>query len=128
MSSYVNSSINSSATIALEASANLASKAFHAVIFSSGKAALADGTKVPIGILIATTPEDVKAGDVVDVQVKDAGLLVVSEAVVAGDLITIAAGGQGAKATSGKHIFGIAKTAGDANSIIEIQIVHAGKA
>lgn len=100
--------INPSPTIALTAGAEIKGGPFTAVAISDGAAVQATDALVPVGITIAETSEDVKAGDVLTAQIKDIGVWKGGAEFKAGDPLASDANGLAVKAAAGKFILGYA--------------------
>ena len=126
--SYTGSLIDSSPTRAFTTADSLAGGAFTAVALTENGVVTAGASSIPIGIITAEYDLPVQAGEDITAQVTGGSLLLVSEAVKAGDQITVDAGGIGKKATSGKYVFAMALANGAASSAVPVQIIHGGKA
>lgn len=125
---YHGTGINDSPTIVVKASANINDGAFLAAMLSKDGVAVAKAGEAAIGIMIPET-ESPKAGEDVNIQVKDIGLAKVGAAVEAGDLLASDANGKLVKATSGAFIIATALDAAEtADQVISVQIIKAGYA
>ena len=126
---YLNTGINDSPTIVGKSTDAIANGAFLAAKFDgAGGIVLAGAGENAIGLLIATTPEAVAAGDDVTIQIKDIGLWKVGAAVAAGAELTSDANGAAVTATTGKYATAIALEAAAApGAVIKVQIVKSGK-
>ena len=125
----LNTGINHSPTIVGKSTDAIANGAFLAAKFDeTGGIVLAGAGENAIGLLIATTPEAVAAGEDVTVQIKDIGLWKTGAAVAAGAELTADANGAAVTATTGKYATAIALEAAAApGAIIKVQIVKSGK-
>ena len=118
--SYLTHAINDSATLCGEAAGAIAP--LTAVKFDgNGKLAPAGAGELCIGIALATTDDDCKAGDTVHVQIKEAGLWIAGGDFVAGDLLAADASGKAVKAAAGTAL-AIALEAGKANKPTKVLI------
>ena len=125
---YHGTGINDSATIVAKAAADITDGAFKAVKLTATGISIAGAGEAAIGILIPET-ESPKAGEVVNVQVKDIGLVIVGAAVAPGDLLASDANGKLIKAASGKFVIAQAlEEAAEADCIITAQVCKAGYA
>jgi len=126
---YISTSINDSPVITGKATAAIENGAFLAAKFdANGGIVLAGAGENALGLLIATTPKNVAAGEDVTVQIKDIGLWKTGGAVAAGAELTSDANGAAVTATTGNYVTAIAlEAATDANQIIKVQIVKSGK-
>ena len=125
---YISTGINDTPTIVGKAGIPLINAAFLAVKFDvAGNIVPAGAGENAIGLLIASTPEFVGAGENVTVQIKDVGLWVTGAAVLAGAEVASNATGQAITAAANAFIVGIAlETATGAGQVIKVQIVKAG--
>lgn len=125
---YFGLGINQSATISMEAAADIENARFLAVKFDeNGKAAVCGAGENAIGLLLVENDEKVSAGSAVTVQVKDMGRWVAGAEIKAGDELTSDAEGKATVAESGKFITAIALTeATNVGDVIQVQIVKAG--
>lgn len=127
MATYFGTSINESPTIVLEAGEELKNVQGIALVVNEGKAKIAGKGATVIGLSLFTNDETVKAGEDVDIQVKDIGKWTAGDAVAVGDLLASDANGKAVKATEGDFVFATAlsqaRTAGD---VIKVQIIKAG--
>lgn len=124
---YIGSTINDSATVVIPAGADLEKpQGIALAVNENGKVVLPTLGANAIGIALFSN-DPVKSGEDVQIQIKDIGKMVASEAIKVGDEIMTTAEGKAAKATSGKFIIGVALTkAAAAGSVIEIQITKSG--
>lgn len=123
---YHGTGINDSPTIVAKASADINGGAFLAAMLSKDGVAVAKAGEAAIGIMIPET-DNPKAGEDVNIQVKDIGLAKVGAAVEAGDLLASDADGKLVKATSGAFIIATALDAAEtADQVISVQIIKAG--
>ena len=125
---FLLASINPSPTVPVKAGADIDDVRFKAVKFDgNGNAVLASTAgEVFLGIALPTTGDPVgkvKAGDDLDIQIKDMGTAVAGGAVAAGDPLAVNANAQLVKASAGNFVIGYAMTAAaEAGDIITIQI------
>ena len=127
---YLSTGINDSSTIVRKATGAIASGAFKAVKFDANGGIVTGGVagEKTIGLLIATTPEAVAAGEDVTIQIKDIGLWEAGAAIKAGDELTTSATGTAAVAAAGNYVLAVALEAAAApGAVIKIQIVKSGK-
>ena len=129
MATFEYTGINESATISLKAGAALTSPKGIALALDG------DGLKLPsagadvVGIAILTNEDSVAAGDRVDVQIKDIGKIYAGGAITLGALVSVNAAGKAVAAQTGNTILGRALSAATAaGDLIDVQILHAGKA
>ncbi len=124
--------INQSVTIVEQAGTEIADARNRIMAYDAdGNVILAaDGSAVPVGIaLIETGINDisgaesgkVRAGDDVDIQIKDIGYVLAGGAIAKGDEVT-AAGGLAVKAEVGNYVVGIALSAAEKDSYCRVQI------
>lgn len=125
---YISTGINDTQTIVGKAGIPLINAAFLAVKFDvAGNIVPAGAGENAIGLLIASTPEFVGAGEDVTVQIKDIGLWVTGDAVSAGAELTPDVLGKAVTATEGAFILAIAlESAAAAGTVIKIQVIKAG--
>lgn len=125
---YHGTGINDSATIVAKAAADIQGGAFLAAMLTKDGVAVAKAGEAAIGIMIPET-DSPKAGEDVNIQVKDIGLAMAGAAVEAGDLLTSDANGKLVKAASGNFILATALgAAAAAGQVISVQIIKAGYA
>lgn len=125
---YHGTGINDSATIVAKAAANIEGGAFLAAMLTKGGIAVAKAGEAAIGIMIPET-DSPKAGENVNIQVKDIGLAMVGAAVEPGDLLASDDSGKLVKAASGNFILATAlDAAAAAGQVISVQIIKAGYA
>ena len=126
---FISTGINDSPVISGKATAAINNGAFLAVKFGgNGGIVLAGAGENALGLLIATTPEKVAAGEDVTVQIKDIGLWKTGGAVAAGAELTPDANGAAVTAAAGKYVTAIAlESATAAGQVIKVQIVKSGK-
>lgn len=127
---YLSTGINDSSTIVRKATGAIANGAFKAVKFDANGGIVTGGVagEKTLGILIATTPEAVAAGEDVTIQIKDIGLWEAGAAIKAGDELTTSATGTAAVAAAGNYVLAVALEAAAApGAVIKIQIVKSGK-
>jgi hypothetical protein len=124
---YFGTSINNSATIVAKANADIAAGEFLAAKFTSGKIAVC-GTAGENSLgLIIPGQEGIKAGEDVDIQIKDIGLWKTGAAVSAGAELTTNASGKAITATAGAFILAIAlEDAAAENAVIKVQVIKSG--
>ena len=125
---YMNSSINSSATIIDKAATNLENAGMLAMAYTvDGKLEIASAAGAPaIGIAISETGETVKKDDDVSVVVKDITHWRAGAAIAKGAEVMTGADGRAVPAAEGGFILGVALEAGAADAVIPVQIVKAG--
>lgn len=125
---YFGLGINQSATISMEAAADIENARFLAVKFDEdGKAAVCGSGENAIGLLLVENDEKVLKGSAITVQVKDMGRWIASTEIKAGDELTSDAEGKAVVAESGNFITAIALCgATNAGDVIQVQIVKAG--
>lgn len=125
---YNGLSINDSATIAMEAAAELKDSRCLAVKFDEdGKGVLCGKGENAIGILLADIDSTIEADGQMDVQVKDMGRWTAGAEIKPGDELACDADGKAAVAASGDFIVGVALTkAAAAGEIIKVQITKSG--
>lgn len=126
---YLSTGINDSPTIVGKATSAITKGAFHAVKFdANGGIVLAGSGEKSVGLLIATTPEAVAAGEDVTVQIKEIGLWKTAAAVKAGDELTVGTAGAAKVAATGDYVLAEALEAAEApGAVIKVQIVKSGK-
>lgn len=131
--------INPSATIVEQAGADIADCRNRIMKYDeSGNVVLATkGTDMPIGIAIIeagfndiTGQESgkVAAGNDVDIQIKEMGVVIAGASIKKGQEITAGADGLAAVAASGNYVLGVALTNGEANDFVHVQITKYQKA
>jgi len=125
---YLSTGINDTPTIVGKATAAINGGAFLAAKFdANGGIVLAGAGNNALGLLLATTPDAVAAGDDVTAQIKDIGLWRVGAAVAFGAELTSDANGKAVTAAVGNFITAIAlEKATAADQIIKVQVVKAG--
>ena len=125
--------INQSVTIVAEAAVEIADCRNRIVKFDeNGKAVLATaGTDIPVGIaLIEAGYNDISgkesgkvpAGDDVDIQIKDIGVVLAGATIKKGQEITAGTGGLAAPAATGNYVLGYARANAEANNYLPVQI------
>jgi len=129
MNMFISTGINDSPVITGKATAAINNGAFLAVKFDgNGGIVIAGAGENALGLLIATTPEKVEAGEDVTVQIKDIGLWITGAAVAAGAELTSDANGAAVTAAQGDYVTAIAlEAATAAGQVIKVQIVKSGK-
>ena len=131
--------INPSPTIVEAAGAEIADCRNRIMKYDeSGNVVLATaGTDIPVGIAIIeagyndiTGAESgkVAAGDDVDIQIKDMGVVIAGESIKKGQEIAAGANGLAAVAVSGNYVLGIAITGAAKNGYVHVQIAKYQKA
>ena len=127
MADYFGTSINESPTIVLEAGKDIEGAQGIALAIKNGKAEKPTADANVIGLSLFTNDEKVKAGDDVDIQVKDIGKWIAGEAVAVGDELTTNAEGKAVKAAAGKFITAVdLRAATEAGSVVKVQLIKAG--
>lgn len=127
MSTYEYTGINSSATVDFLAAADLVEpKGIGLKLTDSGVSLPTAGGDIA-GIAIISNPDSVKAGERVDVQVKDIGLAKAGAAFNAGALLAVDATGKFVAATSGQLMIARAlEAANAAGDLVKVQLINAG--
>lgn len=127
---YQSHMINDTPTISGEAGADIADVRCKGVKFDdNGKVVLASTAgEAIIGVGILTNNSATKAGQDVDIQIKDIGILMVSDAVKAGAELAVDANGTFKTAEAGQFVAAIALEAGIAEQVIRAQMVKYVKA
>ncbi|MDD3229160.1 MAG: DUF2190 family protein [Oscillospiraceae bacterium] len=125
---YTSTGINDTPTIVGKATSAITGGAFLAAKFDANSGiVLAGAGENAIGLMLATTPDSVAAGEDVTVQIKDIGLWKTGAGVAAGAELTADAAGKAVTATAGKYVTAIAlEKANAADEIIKVQIVKNG--
>ena len=125
---FISTGINDTPTIVGKAGIPLVNAALHAAKFNAqGEIVPAAAGDNAVGLFIASTPDNVAAGEDVTIQIKDVGLWVTGAAVLAGAEVASNAAGQAITAAANAFIVGIAlETATAAGQVIKVQIVKAG--
>jgi len=125
---FISTGINDTPTIVGKAGIPLVNAALHAAKFNAqGEIVPAAAGDNAVGLFIASTPDNVAAGEDVTIQIKDVGLWVTGAAVLAGAEVAVNAAGQAITAAANAFIVGIAlETATAAGQVIKVQIVKAG--
>lgn len=126
--SYTNYFVAESSTRAGTLGEDCTKASCRAVMFNAvGDVVLATEPEKAMGILIASSEEELLAGSAVSFLVKDVGLMSIGSAVNKGDLVTIDSQGRAVKATSGSVVFGRAFTSGSLeNSLVEVMVFPHG--
>lgn len=125
--------INQSVTIVAEAGANIVDVRNRIMKFDdNGNVVLANaGTDIPVGIaLIEAGINDISgkdsgkvdAGDDVDIQIKDIGVVLAGATIKKGQEIAAGADGLAAPAATGNYVLGYALANADANQYLAVQI------
>lgn len=125
--------INQSVTIVAEAGANIVDVRNRIVKFDdNGNVVLATaGSDIPVGIaLIEAGINDISgkdsgkvdAGDDVDIQIKDIGVVLAGATIKKGQEIAAGADGLAAPAATGNYVLGYALANADANQYLAVQI------
>lgn len=131
--------INPSATIVEKAGAAITDVRNRIVKFDdNGNVVLATaGTDIPVGIAIIEAGYNdisgvesgkVKAGDDVDILIKEIGVVLAGAAIKKGQEVTAGANGLAAVAASGNYVLGIALDTVEANDFLPVQIAKYQKA
>lgn len=125
---FISTGINDTPTIVGKAGIPLVNAALHAAKFNAqGEIVPAAAGDNAVGLFIASTPDNVAAGEDVTIQIKDVGLWVTGAAVLAGAEVAVNAAAQAITAAANAFIVGIAlETATAAGQVIKVQIVKAG--
>ena len=125
--------INPSATIVEKAGAEITDVRNRIVKFDeNGKVVLATaGTDIPVGIAIieagynditGQTSGKVKAGEDVDILIKDMGVVLAGGTIKKGQEVAAGANGLAVAAAEGNYVLGIALDSVEANSFLHVQI------
>lgn len=125
--------INQSVTIVAEAAAEIADVRNRIMKFDeNGKVVLATaGTDIPVGIaLIEAGINDISgkqsgmvaAGDDVDIQIKDIGVVLTGAAIKKGQEVAAGANGLAAAAAAGNYVLGFALADAEADQYLPVQI------
>lgn len=125
---YTSTGINDSPTIVGKATSAIVGGAFIAAKFdANGGIVLAGAGENAIGLMLATTPDSVVAGEDVNIQIKDIGFWKTGAAVNPGAELTSDAAGKAVTAAVGNFVTAIAlEKANGADEIIKVQIVKYG--
>lgn len=127
---YMTNQINTSPTISEKAGANMADpRGLFLKYDGNGNVvpASVEGEKV-VGVAIITNNEGVKAGQDVDIQIKEIGLAKAGAAITKGDEVMAMTDGKATVATSGKFMVGIALENAEAGQFFFIQMNKCYKA
>jgi hypothetical protein len=115
--SYVTTQINDSSTIAMTAGAAIEDVRCRAVKFdANGKVVLAAAGDLPLGVGIITNNVNIAAGDQVDVQWKNIGLVYSGDDYAAGTPLSVDANGCFVAATTGESATAVVAVALEAAS------------
>ena len=131
--------INPSPTIVEKAGADIADCRNRIMKFDeNGNVVLAAaGTDIPVGIAIIEAGYNdisgvesgkVKAGDDVDIQIKEMGVVLAGASIKKGQEVAAGANGLAAVAAAGNYVLGIALDKAEANEYLPIQIAKYQKA
>ena len=131
--------INPSPTIVEKAGADIADCRNRIMKFDeNGNVVLAAaGTDIPVGIAIIEAGYNdisgvesgkVKAGDDVDIQIKEMGVVLAGASIKKGQEVAAGANGLAAVAAAGNYVLGIALDKAEANDYLPIQIAKYQKA
>ena len=131
--------INPSPTIVEKAGADIADCRNRIMKFDeNGNVVLAAaGTDIPVGIAIIEAGYNdisgvesgkVKAGDDVDIQIKEMGVVLAGASIKKGQEVAAGANGLAAAAAAGNYVLGIALDNAEANEYLPIQIAKYQKA
>lgn len=124
---YLATSINQSATISEKAGAVIADVRGKGVKYDdNGNVVLCNKAgEVVIGVGIMTNDDNIAAGNDVDIQIKDIGLVRAGAAVKKGDPLAVNANGTFVKATSGQYAAAIAleTTVAENGALIKARLV-----
>ena len=125
---YLSTGINDTPTIVGKATNAIANGAFLAAKFDeNGGIVLAGAGDNALGLLLATTLDNVAAGEDVSIQIKDIGLWKTGAAVAAGAELTSDANGKAVTAGVGNFVTAIAlEAATGADQVIKVQVVKYG--
>lgn len=124
---YFGTTINPSATIVRPAKANIdGAQGIALALSKDGVAVPAKGANV-IGLSLFTNDDVIKAGEDVDIQVKDIGKWIAAAAIAEGAELATDATGKAVVASAGDFIVAIALSeATAAGDVIDVQLVKAG--
>lgn len=122
---FLATSINESPVIAEVAGAAIADVRGKAVKYSSGNVVLCSTAgEAVLGVGIMTNAESTAAGDQVDIQIKDIGLVKAGGTIAKGDELAVDATGCFQKATDGQDVFALALGAGAKGEYVSAMIVR----
>lgn len=114
---YLATSINESPVITEKANAAIADVRGRAVKFSSGKIALCGAGDAALGVGILTNSETIAAGEDVDIQIKDIGLVYAGGAIAKGASLAAGANGVFVTASNGATVIATALDAASAAGV-----------
>ena len=121
---YMNHAIDTTATMRGVAAADMDAPALLAVkIDGDGKFAVPAAGAFCIGIVLATTGS-LKAGDELDVQIKDIGYWIAGGTVAKGALLKTDAAGKAVTAAAGDVVCAVALEAGTSGQPMKVMICH----
>lgn len=125
---YLNDAVNTSATIVAMAGGEYTAPAMRAFLFDdAGYLVPAGAGKHAAGVALASSPEAVRKGDRLTVQIKDVCPAMAGAAFKKGEELAADGSGRLIPATAGAFILATAlESAADANSVALVQIVKAG--
>lgn len=124
---YFGTTINDSPVIAGVAASDMTGAEFLAVKFNeNGKIVKASTAGEKALGLLGAADGDKKTGDTVTVQIKECALWKLGATVTAGAELATDASGKAVTATAGNYVLAIALEAGEADSVIKVQIVKSG--
>lgn len=126
---FIGTTISASPTIAVVAGAGIEAGAGKAVkLNENGQAVLCSAAgESALGILILQTPDVVKAGESVTVQIKDIGVAAAGSTIAAGACVTVDTAGKLTAAAEGNYVLGQALEAATAGNFVKVQIAKGGK-
>lgn len=124
---FFGTTINPSATIVRPAKVDIDGAQGIALALDGGEVKLpAKGANV-IGLSLFTNDDAIKAGEDVDIQVKDMGKWIASGAIAEGAELATDATGKAAVAAAGDFIVAVALSeATEAGDVIDVQLMKAG--
>lgn len=125
---FISTAINDTPTIVGKATAAIADGAFLAAKFdANGGIVLAGAGQNAIGIMLATTPASIAAGEDVNIQIKDIGFWKSGGVIAAGAELTANADGKAVTAVTTNYVNAIAlEAATAADQVIKVQVVKSG--
>lgn len=127
MATYIGTSINESPTIVLPVGDDLTDARGIALAIENGAVVKPSAGANVIGLSIIETDETVKAGDNVDIQIKDIGKWVAGEEIAVGTELATDKDGKAVAAEDGDFIVAVAlSSASKAGTWVRVQIIKAG--
>lgn len=126
MKQYMTNGINDSATIAVEAAADMKEVGGKAAKYDkNGLLALCSTTgEKCLGVITIDNDVEIKKGDAVTVQINRMGVALLGGTVKAGDELAADTTGAFVKAETGNYVRAIAKKAGSEGSVIPVVLCN----